>query len=56
MKQAIGFYPGPDLDTTDSAVVSHAGAVLLTDTIRAAGLGHRPVRGVVAVAASAGDP
>ena len=38
MKQAIGFYPRPDLDTTDSAVVSHAGAVLLTDTIRAAGL------------------
>jgi hypothetical protein len=38
VKQAIGFYPRPDLDTTGSAVVSHAGAVLLTDTIRAAGL------------------
>jgi hypothetical protein len=38
VKQAIGSYPRPDIDTTGSAVVSHAGAVLLIDTIRAAGL------------------
>jgi hypothetical protein len=36
--QAIGFYPRPDIDTTGSAVVSHAGRVLLTDTVWAAGL------------------
>jgi hypothetical protein len=33
-----GFYPRPDVDGAGTQVVSHAGAVLLTDTIRAVGL------------------
>jgi hypothetical protein len=33
VKKAIGFYPSPDLDTAGNQVVSHAGAVLLTEII-----------------------
>jgi len=33
VKKAIGFYPSPDLDTVGTQVVSHAGAVLLTEAI-----------------------
>ena len=39
MKKAIGVYPCPDIDTAAAQVVSHAGAVLLTETIAATGLG-----------------
>ncbi|GAA4546317.1 hypothetical protein GCM10023175_28250 [Pseudonocardia xishanensis] len=38
MKKAIGFYPCPDVDTAASAVVSHAGTLLLTETIGRVGL------------------
>ena len=38
MKKAIGFYPCPDLDTAATAVVSHAGTLLLTETIGKVGL------------------
>ena len=40
MKKAIGFYPCPDIDTAAAQVVSHAGAVLLTETIAVTGLGQ----------------
>jgi Transposase DDE domain group 1 len=40
VKKVIGFYPCPDIDTAAAQVVSHAGAVLLTETIAATGLGH----------------
>ena len=40
MKKAIGFYPCPDIDTAAARVVSHAGAVLLTETIAVTGLGR----------------
>ena len=33
MKKSIGFYPCPNVDTAATTVVSHAGAVLLTETI-----------------------
>ena len=39
-KKAIGFYPCPDLDASGQQVVSHAGAVLLTQTIATVGLDH----------------
>jgi hypothetical protein len=38
VKKSIGFYPCPDVDTTATAVVSHAGTLLLTETIRRVGL------------------
>ena len=38
MKKATGFYPCPSVDTTATAVVSHAGTLLLTETIGAVGL------------------
>jgi hypothetical protein len=38
VKKAIGFYPCPDLDTAATAVVSHAGTLLLTETIGKVGL------------------
>lgn len=38
MKKAIGFYPCPDVDTAATAVVSHAGTLLLTETIGRVGL------------------
>ena len=38
MKQNTGFYPWVQVDTGPSAAVGQAGAVLLTDTIRVAGL------------------
>ena len=38
MKQATGFYPRPRVDTAKVAAVGQAGGVLLTDTVRAAGL------------------
>ena len=38
MKKAIGFYPCPDIDTTGTQVVSHAGTMLLTETITRVGL------------------
>ena len=38
MKKAIGFYPCPDLDTAAARVVSHAGTLLLTETIGRVGL------------------
>lgn len=40
MKKAIGFYPCPDVDTAGTQVVSHAGTVLLTETITRVGLDH----------------
>jgi hypothetical protein len=33
-----GFYPCPGVDTAGSNVVSHAGGLLLTETIRTVGL------------------
>lgn len=38
MKKAIGFYPRPVVDTAATAVVSHAGSLLLTETIGKVGL------------------
>ena len=38
MKKATGVYPRPDVDTAGTQVVSHAGAVLLTETITKVGL------------------
>lgn len=38
MKQTTGFYPRPSVDTAKVAAVGQAGGVLLTDTVRAAGL------------------
>ena len=38
MNQNIGFYPRVQVDTSPSAAVGQAGAVLLTDTIRVSGL------------------
>ena len=38
MKQNTGFYPRVQVDTSPSPAVGQAGAVLLTDTIRASGL------------------
>ena len=40
MKKVIGFYPCPDVDTAGTQVVSHAGTVLLTETITRVGLDH----------------
>ncbi|ANY06552.1 IS1380 family transposase [Pseudonocardia sp. HH130630-07] len=40
MKKAIGFYSCPDIDTAATAVVSHAGTRLLTETIGKVGLDH----------------
>jgi hypothetical protein len=36
--KATGFYPCPAVDTAGSRVVSQAGGVLLTETVRAVGL------------------
>jgi hypothetical protein len=38
VKKAIGFYPCPDVDTAGTAVVSHAGTLLLTEAIGKVGL------------------
>ena len=38
MRKSTGLYPGVRADAAGSGVVSHAGAVLLCDTVRAAGL------------------
>ena len=38
MKNAIGSYPSPNVDTAATQVVSHAGSVLLTETINRVGL------------------
>ena len=38
MKNATGVYPRADLDTAGTQVVSHAGTVLLTETITKVGL------------------
>jgi hypothetical protein len=38
VKKAIGFYPCPDIDTAGTPVVSHAGTLLLTETIAQVGL------------------
>jgi Transposase DDE domain group 1 len=38
VKNATGVYPRPDLDTAGTQVVSHAGTVLLTETITKVGL------------------
>lgn len=38
MRESTGLYPRVHADTAGSGVVSHAGAVLLLDTVRAAGL------------------
>jgi hypothetical protein len=40
VKKATGVYPRPDVDTAGTQVVSHAGAVLLTETITRVGLDH----------------
>ena len=34
-----GFYPAPKVDTAGAGVLSHAGSMLLTDTVRVSGLG-----------------
>lgn len=39
MKKTTGFYPRPSVDTGGRAAVGQAGGVLLTSTVRAAGLG-----------------
>jgi hypothetical protein len=39
VKKAIGFYPCPDIDTTGTQVVSHAGTVLLTERFHPPGVG-----------------
>lgn len=38
MNKTTGFYPRPRVDTSSRAAVGQAGKVLLTSTIRAAGL------------------
>jgi hypothetical protein len=38
VKKAIGFYPCPNVDTAATAVVSHAGTLLLTEAIGMVGL------------------
>ena len=38
MSQRSGFYPCPAVDTAGSNVLSQAGAVLLTETVRAVAL------------------
>ena len=38
MKQTTGFYPRPKVDTAKVAAVGPADGVLLTDTVRGAGL------------------
>ena len=38
MSKATGFYPSPGIDTTSASVVSHAGATVLTETVRTLGL------------------
>ena len=38
MKQTTGFYPRPRVDTSGRAAVGQAGGVLLTSTVKAAGL------------------
>ena len=38
MSKRSGFYPGPVVDTAGSRVVSQAGGLLLTETVRAVGL------------------
>ncbi|CAN5430365.1 hypothetical protein BH11ACT1_BH11ACT1_31360 [soil metagenome] len=38
MKKTTGFYPRPSVDTRGRAAVGHAGGVLLTSTVRTAGL------------------
>lgn len=38
MKKAIGFYPCPDIDTAGTQVISHAGTLLLIETIAQVGL------------------
>ena len=38
MKKTTGFYPRPRVDTSGRAAVGQAGGVLLTSTVRAAGL------------------
>ena len=40
MSKRSGFYPCPAVDTAGSNVVSRAGAVLLTETVRAVALDH----------------
>ena len=54
MKKVIGFYPCPDVDTAGTQVVSHAGTVLLTETITRVGLDHALSSALAAVAAPAG--
>jgi len=39
VSNSTGFYPLVQVDTTNSGAVGHAGGVLLTETIVAAGLG-----------------
>ena len=38
MKKTTGFYPRPKVDTRGRAAVGQAGGVLLTSTVRVAGL------------------
>ncbi len=38
MSERSGFYPCPKTDTVAATVVSQAGAILLTETVRAVGL------------------
>jgi hypothetical protein len=38
VKKTTGFYPRPSVDTAGRAAVGQAGGVLLTSTVKAAGL------------------
>lgn len=53
MKKAIGFYPSAGIDAAGTQVVSHAGVVLLTETIAVVGL-DTVLSGALAVAAQVG--
>ena len=54
MKKRTGFYPRVRVDTAGSGVVSQAGGVLLTETVRASGWTTGVVGGAGAVAQAAG--
>ena len=53
MKKATGFYPRVHVDAAGSGVVSQAGGVVLTETVRASGIDRALSRGAGAVAQAA---
>ena len=57
MNQTTGFYPRLQVDTARCSAVGQAGGVLLTETIRASGLGRElSAAGELAQAAAVHDP